>query len=87
MSIPIGWKNGQELRHATTSEEQLEELGDVLFMIVKLATFLKLDAEEALRKSNRKFRQRFQAMEEIARQQERALASYSSDEWGSCGNG
>jgi tetrapyrrole methylase family protein/MazG family protein len=70
-----------ELRGATTREEQLEEIGDLLFMVVKLATFLRLDSEEALRKSNRKFRQRFQAMEEIARQQERALASYSADEW------
>ena len=71
----------QELRVASTTEEQLEEIGDVLFIVAKLATFLRLDAEEALRKSNRKFRQRFQAMEEIAHQQERALTSYSNDEW------
>jgi tetrapyrrole methylase family protein/MazG family protein len=71
----------QELRAATTREEEVEEIGDVLFMVAKLATFLRLDAEEALRKSNRKFRQRFQAMEEIAREQERALTSYSVDEW------
>jgi tetrapyrrole methylase family protein/MazG family protein len=71
----------QELRIATTQEGQLEELGDLLFIVAKLATFLKVDAEEALRKSNRKFRQRFQAMEEMARQQERALTSYASDEW------
>jgi tetrapyrrole methylase family protein/MazG family protein len=71
----------QELRDATTSEAQLEEMGDLLFMVAKLATSLKLDAEEALRKSNRKFRQRFQAMEEMARERGRALGSYSSDEW------
>jgi len=71
----------QELRAATSQEEQLEELGDLLFMVAKLATFFRLDPEEALRKSNRKFHQRFQAMEEIARQQERALTSYSSEEW------
>jgi tetrapyrrole methylase family protein / MazG family protein len=70
-----------ELRGATTREEQLEEIGDLLFMVVKLATFLRLDPEEALRKANRKFRQRFQAMEEIAHQQERALTSYATDEW------
>ena len=71
----------QELQGATTQEEQLEEMGDLLFMVAKLATFLRLDAEEALRKSNRKFRQRFQMMEEMARQQERTLSSYSTDEW------
>ena len=71
-----------ELRGATTHEEQLEEIGDLLFIVAKLATFLKLDPEEALRKSNRKFRQRFQAMEEITRQHQRALTSYSTAEWG-----
>jgi len=69
------------LHNATTNEEQLEEMGDLLFMVAKLATFLKLDAEEALRKSNRKFRQRFQAMEEMAREHGRALGSYSIEEW------
>jgi tetrapyrrole methylase family protein / MazG family protein len=72
----------QELRRASTPEEQLEEMGDLLFMVAKLATNLKLDPEEALRRSNRKFRQRFQAMEEMARKQERDLTSYSIDEWG-----
>jgi tetrapyrrole methylase family protein / MazG family protein len=70
-----------ELRGASTREEQLEEIGDLLFIVAKLATFLRLDPEEALRRSNRKFRQRFQAMEEITRQQERLLTSYSTDEW------
>jgi MazG family protein len=35
------------------------ELGDVLFVIVNLARFLKVDPEQALRKTNRKFRDRF----------------------------
>ena len=71
----------QELREATTPEEQLEEMGDLLFMAAKLARWLKIDAEEALRRANRKFRQRFQVMEELARQAERTHASYSSQEW------
>ncbi|HZR38658.1 MAG TPA: nucleoside triphosphate pyrophosphohydrolase, partial [Ktedonobacteraceae bacterium] len=71
----------QELQQATTPEERREELGDVLFIAAKLATFLKMDAEEALRRANRKFRQRFQYMEEQARQQGRSLTSYSDQEW------
>ena len=72
----------QELREAATPEEQLEELGDLLFMVARLARALKIDAEEALRRANRKFRQRFQVMEELVRQEDRAHSSYSSQEWG-----
>jgi tetrapyrrole methylase family protein/MazG family protein len=71
----------QELHQAITPEEQSEEIGDLLFVIAHWATWLKIDPEEALRRANRKFRHRFQAMEEFARQQGRELASYSLEEW------
>ncbi len=71
----------QELREANTSEHQLEEMGDVLYMMARLARSYKIDAEEALRSANRKFRHRFQKMEEVARQQNRELASFSKQEW------
>lgn len=42
------------------SHDQIEdELGDLLFVIVNLARFFKVDPEQALRRTNRKFRQRF----------------------------
>ncbi len=71
----------QELQDAATPEEQREEMGDVLFIVAKLARFLKIDAEEALRHANRKFRQRFQHMEQFARNEGRALTSYDKHEW------
>ena len=71
----------QELREADTSEHQLEEMGDVLYMIARLARAYKIDAEEALRKSNRKFLHRFQAMEQEARKQGRPLTSLNKTEW------
>jgi MazG family protein len=46
------------------SREELEgEIGDLLFVIVNLARFLKVDPEQALRKTNRKFRKRFAHVE------------------------
>jgi MazG family protein len=46
--------------HAAGSADQMEdELGDLLFTIVNLARFAKVDPEQALRRTNAKFRQRF----------------------------
>jgi uncharacterized protein YabN with tetrapyrrole methylase and pyrophosphatase domain len=36
-----------------------DELGDMLFVLVNLARFVKVDPEQALRKTNAKFRTRF----------------------------
>ena len=70
-----------ELRLATTHEQQFEELGDLLYVVTLLSLWHKVDAETALRQANRKFRLRFQAMEQTAREQGRDLASLSDDDW------
>ncbi|MEK9627623.1 MAG: nucleoside triphosphate pyrophosphohydrolase [Nitrospinota bacterium] len=45
-----------------------EELGDILFVLVNIAKFKKIDAEEALRTTNNKFIKRFQHIEtEVAK--------------------
>jgi uncharacterized protein YabN with tetrapyrrole methylase and pyrophosphatase domain len=41
-----------------------EEVGDLFFVLVNMARYLALDPESALRKTNRKFRRRFQWMEQ-----------------------
>ncbi len=71
----------QELQEAATHEQQREEVGDVLFMVAEVARILRIDAEEALRLANRKFKQRFQAMERIIREESRTFSSYSLEEW------
>ena len=42
-----------------------DELGDLLFVCVNLARFMKVNPEQALKRTNRKFEMRFRAIEEI----------------------
>ena len=46
-------------RRGAAKEELEGELGDLLFVLVNLARFVQVDAEQALRKANAKFRRRF----------------------------
>ncbi len=57
-----------------------DEFGDLMFSLVNLARHLSVDPEEALRKTNRKFVRRFQAMEEEYREEGRDLADSSLEE-------
>jgi MazG family protein len=52
-----------ELRDAGTREAVENEIGDLLFVIVNIARFMKIDPEQALRKTNAKFRKRFAHVE------------------------
>ena len=52
-----------EVDAATSQEERIDEIGDLLFAVVNLARFHDVDAETALKQANRKFERRFRAME------------------------
>ena len=52
-----------ELDAETSHHRMLEELGDLLFAVVNLARHLNIEPEAALREANRKFEQRFRAIE------------------------
>jgi len=58
-----------ELLEADTLAARREELGDLLWIIAKLAWQDGIDPEEALRAANRKFTARFKVMESLARDQ------------------
>ncbi|WP_134685251.1 bifunctional methyltransferase/pyrophosphohydrolase YabN [Brevibacillus migulae] len=57
----------QEVRQASP-EERAGELGDLLFAVVNLARFYKVEPEEALSMTNRKFKQRFSYIEQKLRE-------------------
>ena len=65
-----------ELQEAILEDNQAhieEEFGDVLFSLINYARFLKVDAEGALEKTNKKFMYRFQHIEAIANERGKAL--------------
>ena len=69
----------------TVISEQLharleEEVGDLIFVLVNIARYLSLDPESALRKTNRKFKRRFQWMEARLHESGRSADEASMDE-------
>lgn len=61
-------------------EEQSNEFGDVLFSLVNMGRIFGLQAEDSLRKTNRKFEQRFRYIEEQASKENRPLKELSLEE-------
>jgi nucleoside triphosphate diphosphatase len=57
-----------------------DEVGDLFFVLVNIARYLSLDPESALRKTNRKFRHRFQWMEQRLHERGANPESVSMDE-------
>ena len=55
-----------ELANTHTEEEKIEEFGDILFSLVNAGRRMGIDPEQSLRNSNRKFENRFRAMEKIS---------------------
>lgn len=61
--------------------ERLEgEVGDLFFVLVNIARYLSLDPESALKKTNRKFKRRFQWMEDHLRPSGRSPQDASMEE-------
>ncbi len=69
-----------EARVAASPDHLEDELGDVLFVIVNIARHLQVDPEQALRRANAKFRQRFNYVEQSLRDDEKSLPGASLEE-------
>ncbi len=65
---------------ANQTEEIEDELGDLLFSLVNLARFQKINAEDALRKTINKFIARFQYIENQLRKKNRSVYEASLEE-------
>ena len=69
--------SGDDERHRERLED---EIGDMLFVIVNIARYLKIDSESALKRANRKFKSRFQYMETELSNQGKTLEEASLEE-------
>ena len=78
--IKSEFKEFKEASKADDRANMEEEMGDVLFAVVNLARWNKIDAEQALIKANQKFMTRFRKMEEMA---QKPLDEYNFKEYDS----
>ncbi|MCK7544446.1 nucleoside triphosphate pyrophosphohydrolase [Marinobacter bryozoorum] len=69
------WENAQEDPAARDDVE--DELGDLMFVCVNLARFMKVNPDQALRRTNRKFEARFRAIEQVLAEQGRVMEDES----------
>ncbi len=74
----------QELQDEITSggsdQRKEDELGDLLFALVNYARFINVNPEDALERTNKRFIQRFNYMEQRAREEGRKLQDMSLSE-------
>lgn len=62
---------------AETPEERADEIGDVLFVMVNWARWLKIDPESALRDTSAKFYRRFSFIEQRVRESGKPMTDYT----------
>ncbi len=82
---PVWEKLDEEIAELKEEEggelERIEdEMGDLIFTVVNLSRFLKVNPEDALEKANRKFIGRFLKMEEMAEKRGKRMREFDLDE-------
>ncbi|MCY4305018.1 MAG: nucleoside triphosphate pyrophosphohydrolase [Aestuariivita sp.] len=93
-TVGFDWKKSSDILNKITEESQElvaaadslhedsieEEVGDLLFSLVNLARHLEINPENALRRTNEKFRYRFTWMEEKLKQKKATVKDCSFEE-------
>ncbi len=74
------WKELEEAVKTGDKNKMEEELGDVLFSLINYARFLKINPETALEKINKKFKKRFEYIEQQAGKQGKDIRKLSLEE-------
>lgn len=74
------WVELEEAISANDHDNSVKEFGDLLFSLVNYARFLNIDPEEALEMTNKKFKFRFEKVEEMAAMNEQQLNEMSLEE-------
>jgi tetrapyrrole methylase family protein/MazG family protein len=73
-------EEAQEIAAATEPAQIESEIGDLLFSIVNLARWKKIDPESALRATNARFSRRFKKMEQLANNQGKSFPDLTIEE-------
>lgn len=74
------WSEFEEEVQKGASSKMEEEFGDLLFSMINLSRFLKINPENALESTNKKFIKRFQYIEEQAQKMHTSLSAMSLEE-------
>lgn len=80
---PVKAKVMEEMDEVYTAPDEAhraKELGDLLFAVVNLVRWYKVDAESALRETNLKFRRRFSYIEQKSRENGKPMLEMTLDE-------
>lgn len=69
-----------EFRSAENAEEMENELGDVIFSLINYARFLNINPDDALEKTNKKFKTRFEYIESRAEKEGKDMKQLGLDQ-------
>jgi len=70
----------KEIKDSRNMDELAGEIGDLVFSLVNYSRWNDIDAEQALRKTNKKFKDRFSYVERITGEKGKSLSEMSMEE-------